>query len=49
MRIGLFRKLDTLAAAYLVRRHLGDLVALANQDIETIEFFLRPSPWRRLW
>jgi ATP-binding cassette subfamily C protein CydCD len=39
MRIGLFRKLDTLAPAYLVRRRSGDLVALANQDIETIEFF----------
>ena len=39
MRIGLFRKLDTLAPAYLVRRRSGDLVALANQDIETIEYF----------
>ena len=39
MRIGLFDKLDTLAPAYLVRRRSGDLVALANQDIETIEFF----------
>jgi len=39
MRIGLFRKLDSLAPAYLVRRRSGDLVALANQDIETIEFF----------
>jgi ATP-binding cassette subfamily C protein CydCD len=39
MRIGLFRKLETLAPAYLVRRRSGDLVALANQDIETIEFF----------
>ena len=37
MRIGLFRKLDTLAPAYLVRRRSGDLAALANQDIETIE------------
>ncbi len=39
LRIGLFRKLDTLAPAYLVRRRSGDLVALANQDIETIEYF----------
>jgi len=39
MRIDLFDKLDTLAPAYLVRRRSGDLVALANQDIETIEFF----------
>jgi ATP-binding cassette, subfamily B, bacterial len=39
MRIGLFRKLDTLAPAYLVRRRSGDLVGLANQDIETIEYF----------
>jgi ATP-binding cassette subfamily C protein CydCD len=39
MRIGLFHKLDSLAPAYLVRRRSGDLVALANQDIETIEYF----------
>jgi len=39
MRIGLFHKLDTLAPAYLVRRRSGDLMALANQDIETIEYF----------
>src|SRR6516164_2027729 len=39
MRIELFRKLDTLAPAYLVRRRSGDLIALANQDIETIEYF----------
>jgi ABC-type multidrug transport system fused ATPase/permease subunit len=39
MRIELFRKLDTLAPAYLIRRRSGDLVALANQDIETIEYF----------
>jgi ATP-binding cassette, subfamily B, bacterial len=39
MRIALFRKLDTLAPAYLVRRRSGDLIALANQDIETIEYF----------
>jgi ATP-binding cassette subfamily C protein CydCD len=39
MRIELFRKLDILAPAYLVRRRSGDLIALANQDIETIEYF----------
>jgi ATP-binding cassette, subfamily B, bacterial len=39
MRIDLFRKLDSLAPAYLVRRRSGDLVALANQDVETIEYF----------
>jgi ATP-binding cassette subfamily B protein len=39
MRIALFGKLDALAPAYLVRRRSGDLVALANQDVETIEYF----------
>ncbi len=39
MRIALFRKLDALAPAYLLRRRSGDLVALATQDVETIEFF----------
>jgi ATP-binding cassette subfamily B protein len=39
MRIALFNKLDTLAPAYLLRRRSGDLIALASQDIETIEYF----------
>jgi ABC-type multidrug transport system fused ATPase/permease subunit len=39
MRIGLYKKLDALAPAYLVRRRSGDLIALASQDIETIEYF----------
>jgi ATP-binding cassette subfamily B protein len=39
MRIDLFRKLDALAPAYLVRRRSGDLIALASQDVETIEYF----------
>jgi ATP-binding cassette, subfamily B, bacterial len=39
MRIELYRKLDSLAPAYLVRRRSGDLIALASQDIETIEYF----------
>jgi ATP-binding cassette subfamily C protein CydCD len=39
MRIDLYQKLDSLAPAYLVRRRSGDLIALASQDIETIEYF----------
>jgi ATP-binding cassette, subfamily B, bacterial len=39
MRIALFGKLDSLAPAYLVRRRSGDLVALANDDVERIEYF----------
>lgn len=39
MRIDLYNKLDSLAPSYLVRRRSGDLIALASQDIETIEYF----------
>ncbi len=39
MRIDLFGKLDALAPAYLLRRRSGDLVALATQDVETVEYF----------
>ncbi len=39
MRIEVFRKLDALAPAYLVRRRTGDLMALATHDIELIEYF----------
>jgi ATP-binding cassette subfamily B protein len=39
MRIELYRKLDALAPAYLLKRRSGDLVALATQDVETIEYF----------
>ncbi len=39
MRIALFEKLDKLAPAYLLRRRSGDLVALATQDVETVEYF----------
>ncbi|MGA9866224.1 MAG: ABC transporter ATP-binding protein, partial [Acetobacteraceae bacterium] len=39
MRVRLFAVLDRLAPAYLLRRRSGDLVALATQDIETVEFF----------
>ncbi|MBV9734989.1 MAG: ABC transporter ATP-binding protein [Acidisphaera sp.] len=39
MRIALFARLDALAPAYLLRRRSGDLVALATQDVETVEYF----------
>ena len=39
MRIALFAKLSRLAPAYLLGRRSGDLVALATQDVETIEYF----------
>ena len=39
MRIALFDKLDQLAPAYLMRRRSGDLIALATQDVETVEYF----------
>ena len=39
MRVALFKKLDRLAPAYLVRRRTGDLVSMATQDVETVEFF----------
>ncbi len=39
MRIALFAKLDRLAPAYLLRRRSGDLVSLATQDVETVEYF----------
>ena len=39
LRIDLYKKLDALAPAYLVRRRSGDLIALAAQDIETVEYF----------
>ncbi|NQW18913.1 MAG: ABC transporter ATP-binding protein [Chloroflexi bacterium] len=39
MRVDLFRKLDELAPGYLQRRRTGDLVAMATQDVETIEYF----------
>ena len=39
MRIKLYAKLDALAPAFLLRRRSGDLVALATQDVETIEYF----------
>ena len=39
MRISLFDKLERLAPAYLLQRRSGDLVALATQDVEMIEYF----------
>lgn len=39
MRVDLFKKLDALAPAYLLRRRSGDLVALATQDVEAVEYF----------
>ena len=39
MRMDVFRKLDALAPAYLVRRRTGDLMALATHDIELVEYF----------
>ncbi len=39
MRIALYRKIDRLAPAWLVRRHSGDLVATATSDVELVEYF----------
>ncbi len=39
LRIGLYDKLETLAPAYLLERRSGDLLGLATQDVETIEYF----------
>src|SRR5262249_18142907 len=43
MRIDVFRKLDALAPAYLVRRRTGDLMALATHDVELVEYFFAPT------
>ncbi|MEK6421543.1 MAG: ABC transporter ATP-binding protein [Burkholderia gladioli] len=39
MRIALYGTLERLAPAGLLRRRSGDLVALATQDVETVEYF----------
>ncbi len=39
MRIQLFRKIDALSPAFLVRHRSGDLVAMATQDVEMVEYF----------
>ncbi len=39
MRIALYDKLDKLAPAFLLRRRTGDIVGLATQDVELVEYF----------
>lgn len=39
MRVDLYRVLDKLAPAYLLKRRSGDLVSLGTQDVETVEYF----------
>ncbi|MDA0675863.1 MAG: ABC transporter ATP-binding protein [Proteobacteria bacterium] len=39
MRIDLYKKLDKLAPAYLLRRRTGDLVSMATHDVELVEYF----------
>jgi ATP-binding cassette subfamily C protein CydCD len=39
MRVALFARLDQLAPAFLLGRRAGDLVSLATQDVETVEYF----------
>ena len=39
MRIDLYRKIDALAPAWLLRRRSGDLVAMATHDVELVEYF----------
>lgn len=39
IRVNLFKKLDQLAPAYLLARRSGDLVAMATQDVEMVEYF----------
>jgi ATP-binding cassette subfamily C protein CydCD len=39
MRIKLFRKLSALAPAFLTRHRSGDIVSLATQDVDMVEFF----------
>ena len=39
MRIALFKKLDSLAPAFMLRRRSGDMINLATHDIEMVEYF----------
>jgi ATP-binding cassette subfamily C protein CydCD len=39
MRVDLYRALEKLAPAYLLKRRSGDLVSLGTQDVETVEYF----------
>jgi ATP-binding cassette subfamily B protein len=39
MRIKLFRKLSQVAPAFLTRHRSGDIVSLATQDVDMVEYF----------
>lgn len=39
MRIRLFQKLESLAPAFMVKRRSGDMINLATNDIEMVEYF----------
>lgn len=39
LRVKLYDKLERLAPAYLLQRRSGDLVSLATQDVEMVEYF----------
>ena len=39
MRIDMYRKMDAIAPAYLVKRRSGDIVGVVGGDIEKIEYF----------
>lgn len=39
MRIALFRKLDELAPAFILKKRSGDLINLATHDVEMVEYF----------
>lgn len=39
MRLSLFRKLDDLAPAFMLRHRSGDVINLATHDIEMVEYF----------
>ena len=39
MRIDLYRKLDRLSPAYLVRHRTGDIISAVTTDVETVELF----------
>ena len=39
MRIDMYRKMDSIAPAYLVKRRSGDIVGVVGGDIEKIEYF----------
>ena len=39
MRIDLYKKLEPLAPAYMVRRRSGDFVSVVGGDVETVEYF----------